>query len=502
MDMFLSLDLGTTAVKVALFDASGGMIALSTQEYTLHTPAQDIVELDPTVYWDACKKGLADVLARSEVPPERIRSIAACSQGETLIALDRNGQPLRNAIVWMDNRSGKEADEIARRFEAQTVRAVTGQVETIPCWTATKILWLARNEPEVFRKAAKYLLVEDYIIYRLTGRFVGEYSLYTSSLMLDIINKRWWGEMLDFIGIAPDVLVDLHESGEVIGEVRREVCWELGLATGTLVVTGTMDQTAAMIAAGNVRPGVVSETTGAALAICATIDVPPAENSGAIAVQYHAIPDSYVLLGSCTTGGMTLRWFRDAFFTAEADACAAEGADCYDMMTALAEKIPPGSEGLMFLPYLAGAGTPQVNADARGMFQGIGLHHQRAHFVRAIMEAVGFVLRQNIEAMERLGVGCTEIRSLGGGARSPLWNRIKADIAARRVITMQCPEAAALGAAILQSVAVGAQEGLDQALRSMSRAGSRIEPRPAGVRAYGPVYQKFVSLSTSSAVAL
>ncbi len=493
MDYFLSLDVGTTSVKVALVAGDGEITAVSTTEYTLHTPAENIVELNPQVYWNCCRQGVAEVLKKSGVPPEQIKSAGVCSQGETLICLGKNDKPLRNAIVWMDNRSAAEAEELKSVFGTDNN---TGQTDLVPTWPITKILWLKRNEPQTYAKVNRFLLPEDYILFRLTGLFRGEYSLYTSSYMLDIVNKKWWAEILDYVGVGAEKLVDLCESGQVIGEVLPDVCEELGLANATKVVTGAMDQTAAMIGAGNIASGIVTETTGAALAICGSIDAyPPKDKKRTMAVQYHAIPDEYFLIGWCPTGGMALKWLRDAFFADEKAKAAKENKDAYDYMTTEAAKIPPGCQGLVFLPYLAGPGTIDVQADAKGVFFGLELHHSRAHFARAVMEAIGFILRMHVEEMETLGLDCTEIRSLGGGSKSRLWNQIKADILGKPVTTMKSGEAAAIGTAILQAKAIGTYPNLQQACEEMIQVSTVIEPSEQGTGIYGPVFERFVQIN-------
>jgi len=286
---FLSIDAGTTSVKVALFNSKGDMISTSLREYVLLTPSENIVELHPDTYWECSKEGIRDVLASTGVPIRSIKSIGICSQGETLIVLDKEGYPLRNAIVWMDNRSQEESEEIREAFGSESR---TGQLDVFPSWPITKILWLKKNEPDSYKRIHKYMLVEDYIIYRLTGKFRGEYSLYTSSYMLDIQNKQWWGELLDYAGVSEDQLVELHESGKVIGTITSSAGRELGLDPDTMVVTGAMDQTAAMIGSGNIQAGVVTETTGAALAVCCTVDLFSHNATHSMAVQYHAIPDT------------------------------------------------------------------------------------------------------------------------------------------------------------------------------------------------------------------
>jgi len=492
---FLTLDVGTTAVKTGLFSSIGEMLLSSTSEYELLKPSENIVELPSETYWERCRDGIRDVVAKSPVPVNSIKSMGICSQGETLITLDRKGLPLRNAIVWMDNRSQNEAEEIRRHFGSESP---TGQIDVFATWPITKILWLKKYEPEVYKKAFKYLLVEDYILYRLTGKYIGEYSLYTSSYMLDIVSKIWWNELLDFVGVEKNRLVELHESGEIIGTILPEVADDLGLDPGTRVVTGAMDQTAAMIGSGSIQPGMVTEITGAALAVCCSLGSYPDKKPGLMAVQYNAVPDSYLAIGWCPAGGMSLKWFRDTFFSAERDEAVRLGQDPYDILTAKAEKIHPGSNGLMFFPYMAGPGTLDVNPEARGSFQGIELHHTADHFIRAIMESIAFVMREKIEAIENMGILCTEIRSMGGGSKSGFWNRIKADVTGKPIRTMGCPEAGLLGVAILQATALGMYPDIKTAAEKMVAVSSVVHPDKQGVEAYEPIYRRYLEQNKRS----
>ena len=485
---FLTLDVGTTSVKIGLFNSSGDMLASALKEYSLETPSEDTVELEVELYWQCCREGIREVMEKTGTSSHSVRSIGVCSQGETLICLDRGGKPLRKAIVWMDNRSSEEAEELKRSLGTDNN---TGQTDLIPTWPITKILWLKKNEPEVYAKTKRYLLVDDYILYRLTGKFKGEYALYTSSYMLDILNKKWWQEILDYVGVRQDQLVELCESGQIIGTLQDSVARDLGLSPDTAVVTGAMDQTSASIGAGSYKGGIVTETTGSALVICETLDAYPEALTLPMAVQYHAVPDRYLLLGWCASGGMSLKWLRDAFFAAERDRAEKQGRDTYDPLNALAREVPIGSQGLLFFPYMAGPGTLNIDPDARGVFYGLELHHGRAHFIRAIMESMAFVIREHIDAIEKAGTPCKDIRSLGGGSRSPLWGQIKADVTGRQIITMKCPEAASLGSAILQACALGIYPDLETATERMVQPASVILPESENHRKYEAVFQRY-----------
>ena len=493
MDYILALDLGTTAIKVMLFQPDGGVLAKSTQEYTLLTPTALAVELAVETYWQAFKRGVAEVLATTKVDPAQIKVIGISAQGETLIPIGRDGQPLMNAIVWLDNRAQEEAETLSKHFGNEQTYCVTGQVEIVPTWPAAKVLWLRQHAPEVSRRAAKFLLIEDYFIYRMTGKFVCEGSLICSTIYWDLIKRVWWPEMLAFLGISEEQLPEIRESGEVVGTLQPEAAADLGLSPQTIVTTGALDQACGAVGVGNIAPGVISENTGAAVAICATVDRPFLDPNGRMPCFHQAMPNTY-MAHSFMTGGMVLRWFRDGFCQPEMSVGGLSGLDSYDILNREAADVPPGCDGLIMLPHLQGASTPEWNPKAKGVFYGFTLHHKKPHFVRAIMEAIAFTIRRNLEALEDIGIKTAEIRSLGGGSRSLIWGQIKADVTQRPVYTMQNGEAGCLGAAMLAGTAVGIYPSLDQAVKKMVALKSKLEPNPANAEIYDQAYRRYIAL--------
>ena len=496
MEHILSLDLGTTAIKVILFRANGEVVGKSTQEYTLLTPTALAVELPVETYWAAFKKGISEVLAQSSVSASDIKVVGISAQGETLIPVDKEGQPLMNAIVWLDNRAQEEANILANHFTSQHVYHVTGQVEIVPTWPASKIFWLSRNAPHIYKRVAKYLLIEDYFIHRMTGKYVCEGSLICSTVYWDIIKKVWWKDMLDFLGVAEGQLPEIRESGEPVGPILPKIATELGLSPETLVATGALDQACGAVGVGNITPGITSENTGAALAICATVERPLFDPKGRMPCHYQALPDTY-MAHTFTTGGMMLRWFRDGFCQPEINVGSLCGIDSYDLLGREVESIPPGCNGLVMLPHLQGAMAPESNPKAKGVFYGFTLHHGKPHFARAIMEAIAFGIRRNLDVLEDLKINVSEIRSLGGGSRSLTWSQIKADVTKRPVYTMMNEEAACLGAAILAGVAAGIYPSLKEAVGKMVSPKSRLDPNPANYEAYDRAYERYRGLYES-----
>lgn len=496
MEHILALDLGTTAIKIILFQRDGRAVAKSTQEYQLLTPTALAVELGVETYWNAFKQGVREVLAASAVDPAQIKAIGLSAQGETLIPVDREGKPLMNAIVWLDNRAQDEAQELADHFGNEAAYRITGQVEIVPTWPAAKILWLKRNAPGLFRQVAKFLLIEDYFIHRMTGKYVCEGSLICSTVYWDILKKVWWADMLAYLGISDGQLPEIRESAEFVGPLRPEIARELGLSPETLVATGALDQACGAIGVGNLAPGVISENTGAALAICATLAQATFDCERRMPCHYHAMPDTY-MAHTFTTGGMVLRWYRDSFCQPELAVANLTDFDSYDLLGREAALAAPGCDGLVMLPHLQGAMAPESNPKAKGVFYGFTLHHGKAHFARAIMEAIAFAIRRNLDALEGMGIGVSEIRSLGGGSRSALWGQIKADVTRRPVYTMVNEEAGCLGAAMLAGVAAGLYPSLKEAAAGMVALKSRIEPNPANFPVYDEAYQRYVNLYES-----
>ncbi|MEM2238688.1 MAG: xylulokinase [Candidatus Bathyarchaeia archaeon] len=497
MVYLLGIDAGTTGLKAVLFDESGRVAAVGRAEYSLLTPAVNMAEIDAEEYWRACRKAVSGVLSISNADPRDVKALSISSQGETFVPIDRDGRPLRNAIVWLDNRSEEEARIIRNRFGVEEVFKVTGQPEVVPTWPATKILWLKRNEPKVFEKTYKFLLVEDFLIYRFTGVAATEYSVVSSTLMFDIRRGQWWDDMLEFIGIDSDKLPGLMPSGKAVGNITETASKETGLTTETIMVTGAFDHAAGAVGAYNIKPGIVTETTGAALALLATTDEPVYDPKRRIPCHRHAVPGRFFLLPWCQTAGIVLRWFRDEFGQTEKDVAEKLGVDAYDLLTLEASKIPPGSNGIVVLPHFMGAGPPEFDPHAKGVIFGLTLAHRRAHIIRAILESIAFMLRRNIELIEELGIEVKEVRSLGGGARSPMWNQIKADVTLKTIYTLHTEEAASLGAAILAGVGGGLFKSIEEACSRMVHLKYKYNPNYENRKTYDRLYKIYLALYNS-----
>ena len=454
----LGIDFGTTSVKAVLFDEKLREIASSTEDYTVKTSG-NIVELEPLKYWSLLKNALANVEKTAKVD-----ALAIDTQCETLILTDENGEPVRDAIVWLDNRAEEEARIIEEHFGRKKVYEVTGQPEITATWPASKLLWVKHNEPEVWAKTKKIFLLEDYLLYKLTGEFVTEKTLQSSTIYFDINTSEYWDEMLSFIGVEKEMLPALMDSGKYVGEYN-----------GIKVNTSAMDQVAGAIGAGVIEKGICSVMTGTTMAIYLPTDSVPEFKEDSFVPCHYSFDGSYALLSWSPTAGMALKWFKEAFLPEVS----------FKDLDALAEKVSVGSDGVTFLPYLCGSTMPKYNPDARGSFTGLTPEHNTAHFVRSIMESVACMLKSNLDY---LGTDVDEIRVMGGGAKSPLWCNMKADITKKRLITLKNKETACLGAAILAGVGAGE-------FKSVKEACAMIETdkvyTPQG-NDYTKVYENFV----------
>ena len=436
-----ALDVGATSVKACLFSPSLRLLACHVEEYALDARGER-VEAGAERYLEAARRGLGAVLKAA--PGFRPAALGLTTQGETLVPVDAAGRPLRPCLVWLDGRAQAQAETLARELDGQRFYETTGLPQMDGALPLAKALWLAQNEPDVLARAHKLLLLEDYFLWKLTGRFATEPSLQTSTGWYDIRRDGYWPQALALAGLRADQLPELLACGQRAGGLTAEAARFLGLPQGLPVVAGAMDQTAAALAAGSDRPGAVTETTGTALVMTACTDAPVFPRQRRVTVYRHALPGQYLYLPIGKTAGMALRWFRDAFCP---DLPA--GSDGFAALDQEVAALPLGSEGVAFLPFLAGARDQDACPGARGVFYGGRLSAARAHFARSVMESTACMIRDFLEDLRGLGCPVQDIRALGGGARSPVWLQIKADICGRVFRVPACTEAAAQGAALL-----------------------------------------------------
>jgi len=479
MSLYLTFDIGTTGLKTALTSGEGRMLAVHTVEYTPNAPSADRAEMSPQTYWDAAVAGTRAVFTSSGASPSGLAAIGFSSQGQTFIPVDSAGRPLHDAIVWVDNR----AQEIADSWEADWLsrdefRRITGYPWLCAQLTVFKIAWLARHEPEAHR-AWKFLCLPDYLIYRLTGEVATDRVVALASGMYDMQTGGWATRLIGKAGISAEQLPVLLEPGTVVGRVTARSAEEFGIPEGVPVCVGAHDQVAASLGAGNVHPGIATETTGTALAVVATTEDPLDDTR--FCIGRHVMADRYYALSFANTSAIVLKWFRDM--------CSA--AEDYDAFLAGAQDVPPGCEGLTVVPHFAGTSTPTFNPHARGAFVGLTLGHTRSHLARAIMESCACILKECLEPLHDHELHISSIRSLGGAARSDLWLQIKADMLGIPVERPACPDAASLGAAMLAAAAIGQFETVEEASEAWYRPGRVFEPDTSRFDVYRQVYERY-----------
>lgn len=463
---YLGIDIGTTSIKAAVFAKDGTRLALRSVDYTLDTDAATgYIEFPAEKYVEMCKNVIDELTQECG----KIDALSIDTQGETIIFTDERGTPVHPAIVWLDNRATAEADAIKDKFGNKLVYEITGQPEITAGWPASKVLWLKNNKPDVFAKTKMIFMLEDYILYSLTGIFVTEPTIQSSTIYYDVSKGKWWSEMLDFVGINASMLPKVVKSADCVGEYK-----------GIKVVSGMLDQIAGTLGAGVTDETKISEMTGTIMAICVMTDkIPPYNPDSIIPCHLHAIDGKYCLILWSSTAGMALKWFKNQF---------AENFS-FRELDELAENIAPGSDGLTMLPYFCGSTMPKYNPDARAAFSGINLSHTRGHFARAIMEAIAFTLKQNLEYVGDESI--KEIRITGGGAASPLWATIKSDVTGKVLKTLSEGETACLGSALAAAVGVGDFASLKEAVDSVVK--TKKTYAPTGLD-YTEAYEKYNKL--------
>jgi xylulokinase len=493
-NLILSLDLGTSNIKGAIFNESGKQLAIESIEYYLKTPAENIVENDVTEYWDKVKKILHKLSIKLHDRIRSVNAIVTSSQGETLVPVDEHMEPLRDAIVWIDMRSTTEAKEILGRFDLNEMYKKTGYPEVDPSWPATRILWLKKNEPDIFSKTCKFLLLHDYILYKLSGDIVGEATTYNSSYYYDIIKLEYLHDVLDFIGTSEEKLPEVVKSGTVIGNITKEVAEATGLEPGTRVIAGALDQVCGAVGAGNISEGISTETTGSAFAMVVSTDKPVIDYKYKLPCILHAVPGKYGLMPYSSTGGMVLKWFKDNFCKEESKEALRLGQSVFKLLDKQAQAIKPGCEGLTMLPFLTGALFPEYDPLAKAVFFGIGINHNKAHFIRSILESLAFMMKNDIEAINKIGISVKKVISLGGGATSDLWSQIKADVCNVNIEIPSYTEAALLGAAIIGGISLGFYDDYSEACKKIVKIKKVFVPDKSNELIYRNNFKKYKEL--------
>ncbi len=490
MEYVIGCDVGSQAVKVILVGADGKIVGEAGSDYSINYPKPAWAEQPAENWAEAIVSAIVALVKKTGVRSDQVRAIGLDGQVDGFVPIDRHGKPIRPAIIWMDRRAVPQVERIAETCDARRLFQISG-LNLDPYHVAPKIRWFAESEPDLFEQSSHFLLPGSYAAYFLTGELGVDYSNASSTLLMDVTDRIWSSELCDCFQIAQDSMAPICPATRVLGTLRQEVAERTGLRPETQVILGCGDEHAACLGAGVVRPGLVCDIGGTAEPVCAASPEPLFDESGLVETHCHADPELWLLENPGFVSGGNYRWFRDHFAPEEVQKAAAQGKDVYDLLNQAAEKVPPGSEGLIMTPTLMGAVTPTWNALARGVFFGFTLTHRREHFVRALLEGSAYALRDITDRMQAIGLAITEIRAVGGGARSSLWRQIKADVTGLPVALPQTVETTALGAAMLALAGSGMTGTLCEAVDACVQIVETRDPDPITRKRYEDYYQLY-----------
>lgn len=490
MSYLLGIDIGTSGTKTVLFAPDGTVIASCTEEYPLYQPQNGYAEQNPEDWWQAVVKTVNAVIQRSGISNGNIKGIGLSGQMHGLVMLDKKGDVIRPAILWCDSRTGKECEEITDLIGAERLIELTAN-PALAGFTAGKILWVRKHEPEHYAKCAHILLPKDYIRFRLTGEFATEVSDASGMQLLDVPRRCWSEEVLRKLDISPDLLGKVYESPEVTGTVTKQAAELTGLKEGTIVAGGAGDNAAAAVGTGVVEDGKAFTTIGTSGVVYTHTSSLSIDPKGRVHTFCCAVPGQWHVMGVTQAAGLSLKWFRDQFCTAEKETAQLMGVGPYYLIDGEAKKVPIGSNKLLYLPYLMGERTPHLNPNARGVFFGLSAIHTKADCIRAVMEGVTFSQRDCMEVIKEMGAQFDEMLACGGGGSSPLWREMLADVYGIPVKTLASKEGPALGVAILAGVAAGIYPDVVSACREIVKSDKTTEPNEEHQVVYEKYYQLY-----------
>ncbi|MEZ6061437.1 MAG: xylulokinase [Planctomycetaceae bacterium] len=497
MAAFLGIDIGTSGTKTLAIREDGTILSSATEEYPLSNPKPGWSEQNPADWWAATVKTVRRVMKAGKLKPGDVSGIGLSGQMHGSVFLNKSRSVIRPALLWNDQRTAAECDEIEQRAGGR--RALINMVANpaLTGFTAPKILWLRNHEPKNFDRTVQVLLPKDYVRFLLTGEFATEVSDASGTLLLDVVNRRWSNELLGRLDLDASLLPRVYESEDITGELTSSAAGELGLQSGTPVVGGGGDQAAGAIGNGIVRKGVVSATMGTSGVVFAHSDEVQVDPDGRLHTFCHAVRGKWHVMGCVLSAGGSLQWFRNQLCQEESAAAKKQKIDPYELITQLAASAPAGSEGLFFLPYLTGERTPHADPYARACWIGLSLRHGRAHMARSVMEGATFAMRDTLEIIRQMNIPVNEIRLSGGGARSEFWRQMQADIYGQPVITINAEEGPAYGVALLAAAGTGAYRNVAEACKATISVVSKTTAGAAAKKTYNAAYPVYGKLYQS-----
>ena len=490
MAYFIGVDIGTSGTKTVLFDGMGKVIASATVEYPLYQPQNGYAEQMPQDWDNAVMQTLAAVMEQSGVAKDEVKGIGLSGQMHGLVMLDENNAVIRPSIIWCDQRTAAECEEITQKVGAERLIAITAN-PALTGFTASKILWVRNHEPENYKKCRHILLPKDYIRFRLTGEYATEVSDASGMQLLDIPNRCWSDEVLAKLDIDKAMLGKVYESPDITGYLTAEAAARTGLKEGTPVVGGAGDNAAAAIGTGVAQDGKAFTTIGTSGVVFAHSSKISIDPKGRVHTFCCAVPGCWHVMGVTQGAGLSLKWFRDTFCDAEKQTAKSMGVDEYYLMDREAEQSPIGANRLLYLPYLMGERTPHLDANARGVFFGLSAMHTKRDMLRAVMEGVTYSLRDCLEVFREMNITVNDMMACGGGGSSHLWRQMLADLYGCPIQTLASKEGPALGVAILAMVGTGYYPTVADACKAIIKTNQTCSPNADAMAAYEPYYQLY-----------
>lgn len=496
MKYLIGIDVGTSAAKTVLFDQKGNIIASSSREYPLYQPKNGWAEQNPKDWGDAVFASLSEIVTVSKVQPEDITGIGLSGQMHGLVMLDEEGEVIRPSILWCDQRTGEEVEDMLEIMPRERWIEITAN-PPLTGWTAAKILWVRKHEPKHYQRCRHILLPKDYIRYLLTGVFATEVSDASGMQLLDVPHRCWSDEVLEKLAIDKSMLGRVYESCEVTGKLLPEIAEITGLSVNTEVVGGAGDNAAAAVGTGIVRDGTAFTTIGTSGVVFAHSSKLTIDPKGRVHTCCCAVPGAWHVMGVTQGAGLSLKWFKDNFCQDYIAKAAAQQKDVYELINKDAAKIPVGSDKLLYLPYLMGERTPHLDPDCRGVLFGLSAIHTKAHVLRAVMEGVSYSLCDCNDILKEMGILVDQMMACGGGGQSPVWRQMLADLYGCRVNTAQQTEGPALGAAILAGVGTGIYASVETACDELIGEAQSSEPMGENVKTYQQYHELYKELYKS-----
>ena len=487
----LGIDIGTSSCKVALFSEEGEVIAQSTKTYPIFHPQSGWVEQNPNDWWQAVCKAIHELLTRSKIQPEKIVGIGVDGQSWSAIPVSKEGTLLRNTPIWMDTRAQAICEKLKHTIGEDTLFAISGN-PIQPSYSLPKVLWYRDHLPELYKNTDKILQSNGYIVYKLTGEITQDVSQGYGYQCFDMRKRAWDSALCKEMDLRESLLPEIAACHEIVGRVTKEAAQQSGLSVGIPVVAGGLDSACGTLGVGVIANGETQEQGGQAGGMSICTDAYRADKR--LILSVHVTSENWLLQGGTVGGGGVLKWFEEQFGQEERELAEKNKTTSFEEMSLLAEGITPGSDGVVFLPYMAGERSPIWNPDAKGVYFGLDYSKTKAHMIRASMEGVAFSLKHNLDVAEKAGVEVNRLRATGGSANSQLWTQIKSDVTNKPIDVLNSDTATTLGAAMLAGVAVGIYKDFADAVAKTAQVKRTHSPISTNVDVYKDNYELYLKL--------